>query len=471
MNILQSIKKMFKTKEHMEVKTKEQVAEELGYVRTGEPTKSDPKIPESKWNDIGVHIIDIAPNMYLVHRASRICVGKGPLPDAVERVKHVSKITKLGHESVLEHSNVVAVITIPNNTLALLGVGFVYELVSVLSTSQYLHVVTGGPDDSINILIGGSIRGFMNVIRENDENNGALPFIKKIIYQSIEKEFLSSLIDNDLLDDEQCTYYPDAKLTITDEEAVPISIIEPVEEQGKRVDTIYIEDVEKVADTISKFGFDREDAYKVCTVSLLFHNVSRSCANQMTRHRVAISQESQRYCKHSTNINTDFINPVYLNTEERYKDLSQEVKDHIKSFNPFASYNYLISNSIAKEDARAWLPMNVTTKLMMTFTYKQLAHFCKVRGEAGAQKEIRLISKELSSVILNNTPFGTVNEFYDYCLTWDAINFRNSSEDIDVDDGIGEVVEDIKPLNINSVDEAEEYMKKNEEYKNLSEND
>jgi hypothetical protein len=69
-----------------------------------------------------------------------------------------------------------------------------------------------------------------------------------------------------------------------------------------------------------------------------------------------------------------------------------------------------------KQDARGFLPFNVPTKLMMTFTYSNLIHFIKERTNIAAQPEIRNIPLELIDQLginKNSTTLFTLNKLDD----------------------------------------------------------
>jgi thymidylate synthase ThyX len=57
-------------------------------------------------------------------------------------------------------------------------------------------------------------------------------------------------------------------------------------------------------------------------------------------------------------------------------------------------YGQLIDQGMLKQDARGFLPFNVATRLMMTFTYSDLIHFFNMRIDKAAQPEVQEIAKE-----------------------------------------------------------------------------
>lgn len=526
MGIIRDIKDFIEYRKNKQIQRVEKefrvsVANDLGRIRTGTPTEEDPKLPETKWEDIDIRVIDIAPNVYLVNKASRLCIGKGELDTYENRIKHIQKLMKRGHESVLEHSNVIALVRIPKNTLCILGIVDVINLLELFSSFKYLNTSITADIECINILIGGSIRAFIHVLRETDVDCRMCFIIRKIIEQSMEKEFLTSLIDNKLIDPNECTYLPDSKLKMEeyakddgtkDYELVAKLEQDPKPYSGKNVDLLYIQDSMKVFREVSKYGFHMLDIWKMCTMTVLFHDVSRAIGNQITRHRNGITQESQRYCEHNTDKIKDFVDPILLHkaNTDRYNDLDDRVEtEYLKRRNPFTVYKYLISQGVFKEDARAWLPMNVTTKIMMTFTMKSFAQFYNLRSEKGAQLEIRLVSEQLKDLVIEATKDPIIKEkFFDmfindnvkyrakfnlsdydimvqnngegsYDQFFKAHNIEVKSSIIEVDEDDDKIeteiieketdtkLEDMSSVDINSIEDAEKYLKKSEEMKNL----
>jgi flavin-dependent thymidylate synthase len=152
---------------------------------------------------------------------------------------------------------------------------------------------------------------------------------------------------------------------------------------------------------VNKYGFTIEDVLDIARVSVIMHDISRPISMQVNRHRNAITQESQRYVDYSKKA---FINPLkYHDTpemlEKKFKlslfgtnfELSgQELGNRLCKI-----YHQLIEQGMKKQDARSFLPSNVCTRLIMTFTYKNLFHFLNLRLDKASQPEIRNLSNDL----------------------------------------------------------------------------
>lgn len=445
----------------------------------------------SKGNSF-IRIIDISPNLYLACRAAKICVGRTVDNQSVsDRLNFISKIVGMGHESVIEHTNVIALLHISH-------INNIGDWSELLSNARFLDVCVRGD----NILFGGSIRGYLHILRETNQENAYLPYIKEILYQSVEKEFLKSCIDRELLDADKCTYLPNAtvdmmpsKMTQFKNEkekeelensvkdnydSISRNIIDPVEEEGKYSDLVYKTDVDNVYADIHEYGFSKLDACKVSRITFVFHDISRSCANQLVRHRNAISQESQRYVTKEYTVD-DFVNPIYMQFDEykgkentRYSGFSKDnLEDIIEDYDIFGMYNKLRSHTVYKEDARAWLPMNVKTKLMMTFSYWNYAKFLKLRLNKAAQLEIRRVARESADHV-----FTLADDVSEYALDQDdkikkfieeADKFGYEDREVtNIDDSnIVKEEESIKPMDIKTEKNAEKIINLNEDYKRL----
>ena len=423
-------------------------------------------------NHISVLTFGSYPNAYLIHRGARVCLGKGPMENINDIDSYLGRLARMGHESIMEHSNLIFLLKFSKESL----VSNIDHILQMMENAHFFYIHTSIIDGEYNILFAGSVRAYLHLMRESkDTNNEIYHILKKVGYENIERSLLTNLIDNGLMDKDLAIYKPVAKVQDIEEddlnkEELSVDAKEDIKEiKGKYVDLISYQDPFYLYKELSKYGFSLKDVLESCTITLLFHDVSRSCANQMTRHRVAISQESQRYCTHIMDKDRGFVNPVNMNLENRYKDLDKSVVDLANNIDPFESYSKLLENGIVKEDARAWLPMNSTTQLLMTFTYAQLFHFLKIRSEKGAQLEIRNVANGIR-VLLEKYIFhnGNLPSYIEEALTPNTIKKNNDIVlDIPHSSTVDDDVENIKSLDINSLEDAEKLMNTAQEYSNL----
>lgn len=400
-------------------------------------------------------IIHINPNIYLAHRGARICVGLGPVEGGLrEQSAHISKVLARQHESILEHTNITSILHIPeieiNNRLE--------SYTEFLSSLKYCnYIVNSTKKGEILILLGGSIRGYIHSVRECKKGNYFIMQLMIPLMQScIEKSFLQQLINFKLINEDECNYLTDAvkEDNLDDsEDCERTEVYEPEEIKGDKVDLVYKAPLYYNNDTLIKY-FTLIDIYKVSTISFIIHDVSRACSNQITRHRIGISQESQRYVGKEYNKN-DFVYPIEI----------ENIMDN--ELSSIDEYNKLKTQGIKKEDARYWLPMGIKTKLMVTFTYENLAKFLKLRLDKAAQQEIRLIAKEMTKYLDLND--NDLDEFI-------KINTEYKCNRIEEDDPSFIIVDEEKDddkeniiikFDINNPEKAEQLLKESDRIDNM----
>ncbi len=146
---------------------------------------------------------------------------------------------------------------------------------------------------------------------------------------------------------------------------------------------------------------------------------TRAIAPQILRHRSFSFQEfSQRYAKASTfetyearrqdlknrqNSLDDFDEA----TKQWFRDVQREVWEH-----SYKRYEEAIEKGIAKESARALLPLNTVTRLYMKGSVRSWIHYFQVRCDAATQKEHRDIALAARDIFIQHFP--TVAE----ALSW-----------------------------------------------------
>jgi len=144
---------------------------------------------------------------------------------------------------------------------------------------------------------------------------------------------------------------------------------------------------------------------------------SRAIAAQILRHRSFSFQEfSQRYSQA-----TD-IEPIELRKQaESNRQSSEDVIDEPVINNvvkhsidtALMTYEKLITQGVAKEQARMVLPLATQTTMYMKGSIRSWVHYIDLRTEQNTQKEHRLIAEECKNILIANLP--TVAE----ALEWD----------------------------------------------------
>jgi len=141
---------------------------------------------------------------------------------------------------------------------------------------------------------------------------------------------------------------------------------------------------------------------------------SRAIIRQILRHRSFNFQEfSQRYAhvKMSDFITNNSRRQDEKNRQNSIDDLPVEIKNEWKerqeNLNKLIHENYqwAISNSVAKESARAILPEgNTLSTLCMNGTLRSWIHFLQLRSGNGTQKEHQDIAKECLRIFKEQFP-------------------------------------------------------------------
>jgi thymidylate synthase (FAD) len=138
---------------------------------------------------------------------------------------------------------------------------------------------------------------------------------------------------------------------------------------------------------------------------------SRAIAAQILRHRSFSFQEfSQRYST-ATEFETVELRKQGK-TNRQVGDEPISVSEHIEMFDhidklqhqALSLYNELISQGVAKECARMFLPLNTKTTMYMSGTIRSWIHYVDLRSNEDTQKEHRKIALEIKQIFKNNFP-------------------------------------------------------------------
>jgi thymidylate synthase (FAD) len=135
---------------------------------------------------------------------------------------------------------------------------------------------------------------------------------------------------------------------------------------------------------------------------------TRDIARQMLRHRSFSFQEfSQRYAVASLGFETrdarlqdqknrqNSIESENPELELEWKEKQEELAEFSKK-----TYDWALSNGIAKEQARAVLPEGMTvSRLYMNGTLRSWIHYIQLRSANGTQKEHQEVAIECAKVI------------------------------------------------------------------------
>lgn len=383
-------------------------------------------------------IIDNTESAYLCSMAARTCYGLAPENTYDKCLAHIKRVMGYGHDSICGHSNIMVLLCFKSNNTVLSD----FDLSSIYTSLSALHFMNIVPLDFIHnkdakeyfVLMSGSIRAFRyfiqnstlpdSIVSENETNFNfdLYRVILDIAKHSIEKEFFEDM--KDYVDLDEFKYkYPYLDNSFTDESRLYANK-NIFMYNYPDIPAIYNDILLRIADHYEGHGelIDFEGMYKLnkeqaklfmkaifrcTTVSFKMKNFSRAISQQVNRHLCAISQESQRYVDYSKK--ALFVDPLSFNPKA-YPDINKKYafKFGGKEFNMTSEelgeeiiklYPQLKQQGMINQDARAFLPMNVATNAMYTFTMENMLHFIKVRDSQFAQQEVQGLAKQLEDVI------------------------------------------------------------------------
>ena len=383
-------------------------------------------------------IIDNTESAYLCSMAARTCYGLEPENTYDKCLAHIKRVMGYGHDSICGHSNIMVLLCFKSNNTVLSD----FDLSSIYTSLSALHFMNIVPLDFIHnkdakeyfVLMSGSIRAFRyfiqnstlpdSIVSENETNFNfdLYRVILDIAKHSIEKEFFEDM--KDYVDLDEFKYkYPYLDNSFTDESHLYANknifmynypdIPAIYNDILVRIADHY-EDHAELIDFEGMYTLNKEQAklfmkaiFRCTTVSFKMKNFSRAISQQVNRHLCAISQESQRYVDYSKK--ALFVDPLPFNPKA-YPDINKKYafKFGGKEFNMTSEelgeeiiklYPQLKQQGMINQDARAFLPMNVATNAMYTFTMENMLHFIKVRDSQFAQQEVQGLAKQLEDVI------------------------------------------------------------------------
>ena len=324
------------------------------------------------------------------------------IPDAsnyLERAKYIGRRTKIGHTSVIEHSNDVFYMYVPAE--------YTNDLLAVLSNIRYLHtsVKMGINLSGWHVIIGGSWRGYADLfmMTESIHDNFVMLAITNFVYENIPSDGLRDIIDRGILDEGM---FVNTELGVREMVDARFNAV-----SNHRVDDniniISCDSFDKLVANVNEACaepniFTYKDLLEFATVTIEFNGMSRIITQQLTRHRNAITQESQRYVDYS---GAPFNSPALFKPErynpkklyeisfggQKFRMNLQNLGDAMNKIYPqLRDKTKFGSDALIPEDARAYLVNNTQCgKIYITFTYYNLIKFLQLREDSHAQAEIR----------------------------------------------------------------------------------
>lgn len=150
-------------------------------------------------------------------------------------------------------------------------------------------------------------------------------------------------------------------------------------------------------------------------ITFKFVGISRACANQLVRHRMAVhNQKSQRYVK-------EYPDVVVPDTVQKDGVAEYAFLDAVEKCRE--AYEIMLGCGVPAEDARYILPGGSETAIFTTMNYHELFHFLDLRTDSHAQWEIRDMAWKMVEECREN------EEIAPLIALWDGKCDRMSSSD------------------------------------------
>ena len=135
---------------------------------------------------------------------------------------------------------------------------------------------------------------------------------------------------------------------------------------------------------------------------------SRAIAAQILRHRSFSFQEfSQRYSE-ATNVEPiELREKAKTNRQSSSEIINEPVINNVVRHSidtSIMTYNKLITQGVAKEQARMVLPLATETTMYMKGNIRSWIHYIDLRTEENTQKEHRDIANKIKEIFIENFP-------------------------------------------------------------------
>ena len=348
-----------------------------------------PSNEELKENGKLAYLVYATPNMSSIcEYAGRTCYKSFGAIKEESYKKFISTIVGLGHESVIEHSNLIYIIFKNKNVLLGKDTNDINrDLVNVLSYNGLLKLT----ENQAFYTLSGNLRMFKDLVREYmhirmkynaNKFNKIIEDIMNSFYQLPKYYFEDMLKDGTLFQVDKWVSNP--KFNEAD------SLL-----QFKKLnDYVSIINHDDFNFKVKGFATKENNELTVKRISMpqaiqFKHNrltiqirAPRYITHQLVRHRLAsYSQTSQRYVKEEGN-------DVYIPEDIKANTVTDQTARNFFNMS-FRTYEGLIESGINKEDARAVLTNACMSNVIMTATIEEFYHMVGLRSEKAAQNFFR----------------------------------------------------------------------------------
>ena len=333
------------------------------------------------------HLVYVTPNAgNIIEHAGRTCYRSFNNIKENSYKTFISNIVKSGHESVIEHSNMVYIIlknqhrdvkTDSNNINRYLITLMMYNGLLKVTENQAFYTISG------------NIRMFKDLIREymkvKQYNNKVNPIMDDIIksFYTLPDYFFIDMINDGTLDKSKFKLDPHFKESNNElNENVLNTYLSVINHDNFSFEVRGFTSTRNGSpESVQRISIPNAVLRKHNRVTLVI-NAPRYITHQLVRHRLAsYSQASQRYCLE------EGLN-IYV-PEAIKANPAAEAKADTLFKNALYTYQDLVDLDIKKEDARSVLTNAQMSTVVMTATVEELYHFIEVRADKAAQNFIR----------------------------------------------------------------------------------
>ncbi len=145
-------------------------------------------------------------------------------------------------------------------------------------------------------------------------------------------------------------------------------------------------------------------SWELLDVTFMVENVSRACAQQMTRTRQAsYAMQSQRVTDMS---NATWHNPLKGRDAADFKELIDEVSFDENMEAAIGRYRKAVEKGMNLEDARGLLPINLHCNLIAKYNLRTLADLLPARMSYRAQGEYQDVAAQMKDQIIKMWPWA-----------------------------------------------------------------
>lgn len=348
-----------------------------------------PTNEEMKKSKTLAHLVYITPNMSSIcEYAGRTCYKSFNAIKEESYKKFISTIVGMGHESVIEHSNLIYIIFKPQNTtLGKDTTDINRELVTVLSYNGLLKLT----ENQAFYTLSGNLRMFKDLVREymnirkNYNANKFNKIIEDIIasFYTLPKYYFLDMVKNNILEEKnfvrQNPKFVEANTAIAFKKLNDYVSIINHDDFNFKVKGFATKENNEL--TVKRISMPQAVQYKHNRLTIQIR-APRYITHQLVRHRLAsYSQASQRYIREDGN-------DVYMPEAIKADTITEQTARNFFNMS-FRTYQGLVEAGIKNEDARAVLTNACMSSVVMTATIEEFNHMIELRSDKAAQNFFR----------------------------------------------------------------------------------